>query len=114
MRKNRLLNYLLLYGSFLIYSTAMALEKKTAQYPLFSDSFFMLFSIQILFLCIYAVLWQQVLKRNTLSFAYLNKGSVFIFTMIWAVLRFHEHITIPNIIGSVIIVFGIGIIVKDE
>ncbi len=111
---NNLFKYLLLYGFLLIYSLAMVFEKKTAQYPLFSNQFIVSFSIQFFFLVLYALLWQQVLKRNTLSFAYLNKGAVFVFTTLWAVLFFHEYITISNIIGSVIIVLGIWMIVKDE
>jgi drug/metabolite transporter (DMT)-like permease len=56
---------------------------------------------------IYAMLWQQVLKRIELGTAYMFKGTSLIFTMLIAALLFGEAITVPNIIGSVIIIAGI-------
>ena len=61
---------------------------------------------------IYAILWQQVLRRIELSTAYMFKGTTLIFTMLIAALLFGETITIPNIIGSVIIVTGIVILAR--
>ncbi len=61
----------------------------------------------------YAILWQQVLRRIELSTAYMFKGTTLIFTMLIAALLFGETITIPNIIGSVIIVTGIVILARS-
>ena len=61
---------------------------------------------------VYAILWQQVLRRIELSTAYMFKGTTLIFTMLIAALLFGETITIPNIIGSVIIVTGIVILAR--
>ena len=63
-------------------------------------------------IALYAILWQQVLKRIELSTAYLFKGTTLIFTMLFAALLFGEAITIPNIIGSVIIIAGITLLAK--
>ena len=62
---------------------------------------------------IYAILWQQVLRRIELSSAYLFKGSTLVFTMLFAALLFGETITIPNIIGSVIIITGITLLARS-
>jgi multidrug transporter EmrE-like cation transporter len=59
---------------------------------------------------IYALLWQQVLRRIELSTAYMFKGTTLIFTMLFAALLFGESITIPNIVGSVIIITGITLL----
>ena len=59
------------------------------------------------------MLWQQVLKRIELSTAYLFKGTTLIFTMLFAALLFGEAITIPNIIGSVIIIAGITLLARS-
>jgi multidrug transporter EmrE-like cation transporter len=61
---------------------------------------------------VYALLWQQVLKRIELSTAYMFKGTTLIFTMLIAALLFGEAITIPNIIGSIIIVTGITLLAR--
>ena len=55
----------------------------------------------------YAILWQQILERIGLSTAYMFKGTTLIFTMLIAALLFGEAITLPNILGSVIIIVGI-------
>ena len=56
---------------------------------------------------LYAVLWQQVLKRIELSVAYMFKGTSIIFVVLLAYLLFGEQITWNNILGAVIIVVGI-------
>ena len=62
---------------------------------------------------IYALLWQQVLRRIELSTAYMFKGTTLIFTMLIAALLFGEIITVPNIIGSVIIILGIVLLARS-
>lgn len=56
---------------------------------------------------LYAVLWQQVLKRIELSTAYMFKGTSIIFVMLLAYFLFSEQITWNNIVGAFIIVVGI-------
>lgn len=56
---------------------------------------------------VYAILWQQVLKRVELSLAYMFKGTSLIFVMLMAYLLFGEQITWNNIIGAIIIIVGI-------
>jgi drug/metabolite transporter (DMT)-like permease len=56
---------------------------------------------------LYAILWQQVLKRIELSMAYMFKGTSLMFVMILAYILFGERITWNNIVGSIIIIVGI-------
>lgn len=56
---------------------------------------------------VYAILWQQILKRIELSVAYMFKGTSIIFVMMLAYLLFGEQITWNNIIGAIIIICGI-------
>lgn len=56
---------------------------------------------------LYAVLWQQVLKRIELSLAYMFKGSSLIFVMLLAHVLFDEQITWNNIAGATLIIVGI-------
>ena len=61
----------------------------------------------------YALCWQQVLRRIELSTAYMFKGTTLIFTMLIAALLFGEAITIPNIVGSAIIITGIILLARS-
>lgn len=61
---------------------------------------------------VYAILWQQVLKRIELSTAYMFKGTSLIFVLLLAALLFGESITWTNIIGAVIIILGIALYAK--
>ena len=56
---------------------------------------------------LYAVLWQQVLKRIELSMAYMFKGTSILFVMLLAYLLYGEQITLNNIVGAIIIISGI-------
>ncbi|MDE6604111.1 MAG: EamA-like transporter family protein [Lachnospiraceae bacterium] len=69
-------------------------------------------TIMILFaavavLGLYAVAWQAVLGKVDLSQAYLNKGTVVFWGLLWSAVIFHEQITPLNIIGSLIIFMGL-------
>lgn len=61
---------------------------------------------------VYAVLWQQVIKRMPLSMAYMFKGTSLIFVLLISALLFGESITTNNLIGSAVIVFGIVLYAK--
>lgn len=56
---------------------------------------------------LYAVIWQQIIKRVPISDAYMFKGSVLIFVLIISAAVFGEHITVNNMIGAALIVGGI-------
>lgn len=56
---------------------------------------------------VYAILWQQVLKRIELSMAYMFKGTSIVFVMLLAYVLFGEQITWNNIVGAIIIIVGI-------
>ena len=62
----------------------------------------------------YAICWQQILKRVELSTAYMFKGTSLIFIMLFAYALFGEQITLMNIIGSAVIIFGIILFAKSE
>ena len=62
---------------------------------------------------VYAICWQQILKRIELSTAYMFKGTSLIFIMLLAALFFSEQITMMNIIGACVIVLGIALFAKE-
>ena len=88
--------------------TKMAALQETGSWP-----YLLWFGGAVAIIAVYALLWQQVLRRIELSTAYMFKGTTLIFTMLIAALLFGEQITIPNIVGSIIIVTGIVILARS-
>ncbi|MBQ4031390.1 MAG: transporter [Bacilli bacterium] len=115
MTKNkRLLEFLLLHFSFFIFSLSSLFVKLASDCELFSFKFFLFFGISIVFLGVYALLWQKVLSIYSLTSAFFNKSIVIIWGMIWGLLVFHEKIKFNMIIGCILIMIGIWKVKKDE
>lgn len=68
----------------------------------------------VLILGIYAVFWQRAIKNVSLSTAYLSKGLVIFWTLLWSALLFHEGITVWNLAGAAVIVAGTVLVAGDE
>ena len=58
-------------------------------------------------LAMQALVWQQALKYHDLSYAYPYTSLVYIIVIVCSVVLFHEQIYFQNIIGILLIVFGI-------
>lgn len=102
-----------LVGINMLYACVGICTKMAALQPMMSLPYIFWFGGAVAIIGIYAIIWQQVLRRIELSTAYMFKGTTLIFTMLIAALFFGEAITIPNIIGSVIIVTGIILLARS-
>ena len=78
-----------------------------AGYDFLSVKFCLCYGGLILILGIYAICWQQIIKRIPLTLAYANKAVTVIWGMIWGVLFFGENITVTKVIGAVIVIAGV-------
>ena len=106
--------YFQILFAFFIFSFVGVLSKFAANSELFSLRFFVFIGCQILVLGVYAIIWQQMLKKFALVSAMSFRGVIVILSLLWAVLIFGENITIFNIIGSLVIVLGICIVSSEE
>ena len=97
----------------MIYACVGICTKMAALQPTGSWPYLLWFGGAVAIIALYALLWQQVLRRIELSTAYMFKGTTLIFTMLIAALLFGEHITTANIIGSLIIVTGIVLLARS-
>lgn len=102
-----------LIGINLLYACVGVCTKMAALQTPMSWAYMLWFVGAVAIIAIYALLWQQVLRRIELSTAYLFKGTTLIFTMLFAALLFGEAITLPNILGSVLIIIGITLLAKS-
>ena len=67
----------------------------------------------LLFLGIYAILWQVILKKIPLNKAFLFKSMIVLFTLLIAYIFFKEVIVLKNIVGAALIITGIIINSND-
>ncbi len=107
------LDIVALVGINMLYACVGICTKKAALQSPMSWWYWLWFAGAVAVIGIYAMLWQQVLKRIELGTAYMFKGTSLIFTMLIAALLFGEAITVPNIIGSVIIIVGIVFLARS-
>lgn len=112
-KKVSLKNILILQLVIMIYTLTTVAAKFAAGQEFMSLGFIMCYGIEILILGIYAILWQQIIKKFDLSIAYANKAIGLLWSLVWAVLFFKEVVTIKNIIGVIIVVIGTIIVNKD-
>ena len=99
--------YIVLIGINMLYACVSIFTKYASQQEFMSWNYMCGLIGAIGVMGLYAVLWQQVLKRIELSLAYMFKGTSLIFVMLLAYILFCEQITWNNIIGAIIIISGI-------
>ncbi len=107
---SNLKNIALLQGVIIIYTISSVMSKQASAHGEQLFLFLFFFGLEFVLLGIYAVLWQQMIKRFELSVAYANRSMAVVWSMVWAVVFFHNTITIKNMIGVLLIVIGTMII----
>ena len=99
--------YIALIGAIFIYTTSGVFSKLASQQDFASLLYLAFLCGSVAVLGIYAVLWQQIIKRMPVGDAYLFKGTGVIFGLALAHFVFGEAITLYNIVGAGIIIAGI-------
>lgn len=106
-------NIILLQGVVVIYTLSGIMSKNASANGDNLIQFLIFFGLEFLLLAIYAVLWQQMIKRFELSVAYANRSMAVLWSMLWAVLVFDDRITVKNIIGVLLVTMGTVIMNTD-
>lgn len=112
--KSKIGSVIFLHLTFLVYSLASVFSKKAGAEEVLSIRFLFFYGMVLFILMLYAVLWQQNLKRIPLVTAYANKAVTVIWGMVWGVLLWHEKFFLKNIIGAVIIMLGVVLVATEE
>ena len=113
-KKSFLLNTIILQVPFFYLSLVCVLMKISSYTPVWSFKFLFLFSLCVLLMLLYALIWIQILKHFPILVAYSNKALGSLWTLIWAAVFFNESVKIVNIVGLLIIIYGISRICQDE
>lgn len=94
----------------IIYSISSVIAKVVSKQPFFSLKFFFWGGLELVFLAVYAIFWQQMIKKIELSQAYANRAMVLVWSLLWAFFGFQEPVSIQNIIGALLVMAGIVVI----
>ena len=118
MSKRNMMLFLLMQVMNVVFSLNTVLMK-LASVSWQDKGLFAFRTIVILFaavavLGIYAVVWQAILGKVDLAQAYLNKGTVVFWGLLWSAVVFREQITGFNIVGSLIIFIGLMMVNYHE
>ena len=111
---NEMKKSILFCGVFLIYSLSGIFSKMAGLAEFGGTKFFMCYAMVLLIMGIYAVLWQQLLKRYPLSDVFLYKSTTIIWGSIFGCTFFHESISAGKMIGILFIIVGICYVGKKE
>lgn len=101
------ITYIALIVINLLYALVSIFTKYASQHAFMSWHYVLGLISAVGVMGVYAILWQQVLKRVELSMAYMFKGTSLVFVILLAYVFFGEQITWNNIIGAIIIISGI-------
>ena len=106
--------FLILHISVLLNSLSGVASKMAGRYPLMSWGFIFYYGLDLLLIFAFAIVWQQVLKHMSLTFAITNRPVRVIYSLIWSVLIFHERVTPMMIVGVMVILTGVIIGVSGD
>lgn len=99
--------YILLHLLLMVYSLSGVCSKKAAGTGFLSFEFIIYYGTVIFLLGVYAICWQQIIKRLPLTTAYSNKAITLVWGIIWGVIFFNESVTIGKIVGAAIVIVGV-------
>lgn len=112
--KERIGAFVQLHLLMLVFSLYSLFAKLAAPNPVLSFRFLLFEGLAFLMLGIYAIFFQQILKKMKLTIAYSNKAVVIVWVLLWSVLFFQGTVTWGNVLGLVLIIAGIWLMVSDD
>ena len=113
-KKSFIKNIIILQVIILIYTLSTVTAKFASNEEFLSLKFILFYGLEIFILGVYAILWQQIIKKFEISVAYANRAMSLLWSIVWAIVFFGEQITLKNIIGVVIVIIGTIIVNSDE
>ena len=106
--------FLALQLLLLCYALSTVMQKLAAQQDFLSLRFLLCAAGMFFFLGVYALGWQQVLKRLPLVTAYASKAVTVVWGLLWGLLFFGETITLQKAVGVAVIMAGIVLVVRED
>ena len=114
INKEKIMPFVQLHILLFLFSLGSVCSKIAGQAEFLSMKFIFFYGLVLVILFGYALVWQQILKKLPLVTAYANKAVTVIWGLLWGTIIFKEQITIWNILGAAIIIFGIYMVVSSD
>lgn len=97
------------------YALSTVMQKLAARQDFLSLPFLLYVGGMFLFLGVYALGWQQVLKRMELTVAYAtSKAVVFLWMLVFGALLFQERPTLRQLLGCALLMAGVALFALSE
>ncbi|MBE5841933.1 hypothetical protein SAMN02910275_02193 [Butyrivibrio sp. INlla18] len=106
-KKIRVVDLLLLQSAVVIYSLSTVAANLASKHEFLSFEYIAFFGLEFVILGIYAIVWQQMIKKFQLSVAYANKALTLMWSMLWNFLIFSQGITPFKVVGVLLVVAGV-------
>ena len=103
------LNILLMF-----FSLGGIFSKLASKQSFLSLEFILCYGALLFIMFVYAIGWQQVIKRLPLTMAYANRAVTIVWGIIWGLLFFNEKLNVGKIIGAVIVIAGVLLYVTES
>lgn len=97
-----------------LYSLSGIFSKFAAGYEFLSPAFCLCYAGIIGLLALYAICWQQIIKRIPLTVAFANKAVTVVWGMVWGVVIFKEQLSFLQIVGGLIVLAGVALYGSDD
>lgn len=90
-----------------VYSLSSVCAKLASGFEFMSFGFVGCYAGMIALLGVYAVGWQQIIKRLPLTYAYANKAVTVLWGIVWGVLLFREQVSALKLLGAAVVLAGV-------
>ena len=101
--------WVVLHVMLAIYALSGVLLKMAGNESFLSFRFCLFYGLVLLLLGLYAIGWQQIIKRMPLTKAYANKAVSVVWACIYGVIFFRETITVGKVIGGLVTIAGVSL-----
>ena len=108
------MKWVILHFLFFLYSLFSVFGKLGSRTEPFSLLFFVFYGAAFLCLGLYAIGWQQILKKMSLSGAFSGKAVVILWGILWGAVLFSEAITLRKVIGALVVMAGVILFARAE
>ena len=114
MNRKHLKILLALHLLLMVYSMSGICSKLASRAPFLSFQFCQYYAAIIGLLGIYAIGWQQIIKRLPLTTAFSNKAVTVVWGIIWGAAFFQEPITAKKVVGAALIIAGVVLYARAD
>ena len=106
-KKIGIVDILQLQSAVIIYSLSTVAANLASKNAFLSLRYILFIGLEFVILGIYAIVWQQMIKKFQLSVAYANKALTLMWSMLWNFVIFSQGITPFKVVGVLLVVVGV-------